>query len=84
MQTFYFTDPGKVRSHNEDSVTILNNENNDLSNKVLNLINVNEKYVAEIDSLKLENKKSADENKNLKGKIKKLFQIGRKLCIIIT
>lgn len=26
MQTFYFTDPGKVRSHNEDSVTILNNE----------------------------------------------------------
>ena len=27
MQTFYFTDPGKVRSHNEDSVTILNNEN---------------------------------------------------------
>ena len=29
MQTFYFTDPGKVRSHNEDSVTILNNENKD-------------------------------------------------------
>ena len=27
MQTFYFTDPGKVREHNEDSVTILNNEN---------------------------------------------------------
>ena len=27
MQTFYFTDPGKVRSHNEDSVTIVNNEN---------------------------------------------------------
>ena len=27
MQTFYFTDPGKVRSHNEDSVTILKNEN---------------------------------------------------------
>lgn len=27
MQTFYFTDPGKVRSHNEDSVTIINNEN---------------------------------------------------------
>ena len=26
MQTFYFTDPGKVRSHNEDSVTILSNE----------------------------------------------------------
>ncbi len=29
MQTFYFTDPGKVRSHNEDSVTILNNDNNE-------------------------------------------------------
>ena len=27
MQTFYFTDPGKVRSHNEDSVTIVSNEN---------------------------------------------------------
>ena len=27
MQTFYFTDPGKVRSHNEDSVTIVNNKN---------------------------------------------------------
>ncbi len=27
MQTFYFTDPGKVRSHNEDSVTIINNDN---------------------------------------------------------
>ena len=29
MQTFYFTDQGKVRDHNEDSVTILNNENKD-------------------------------------------------------
>ena len=29
MQTFYFTDPGKVRSHNEDSVTIISNEYND-------------------------------------------------------
>lgn len=27
MQTFYFTDPGKVRTHNEDSVTILNKNN---------------------------------------------------------
>lgn len=27
MQTFYFTDPGKVRSHNEDNVTIINNDN---------------------------------------------------------
>ena len=27
MQTFYFTDPGKVRSHNEDSVTIISNNN---------------------------------------------------------
>jgi len=27
MRSFYLTDPGKVRSHNEDSVTILNNEN---------------------------------------------------------
>lgn len=29
MQTFYFTDPGKVRSHNEDSVTIISNEFNE-------------------------------------------------------
>ena len=29
MQTFYFTDPGKVRSHNEDSVIILNNQKKD-------------------------------------------------------
>ena len=29
MQTFYFTDPGKVRSHNEDSVTIINNDHNE-------------------------------------------------------
>ena len=29
MQTFYFTDPGKVRSHNEDSVTIINNDQNE-------------------------------------------------------
>ena len=29
MQTFYFTDPGKVRSHNEDSVTIINNDRNE-------------------------------------------------------
>lgn len=29
MQTFYFTDPGKVRSHNEDSVTIISNEHNE-------------------------------------------------------
>lgn len=27
MKTFYLTDPGKVRDHNEDSVTILNNDN---------------------------------------------------------
>ena len=27
MQTFYFTDPGKVRSHNEDNVTIINKLN---------------------------------------------------------
>ena len=27
MQTFYYTDPGKVRTHNEDSVTIINNAN---------------------------------------------------------
>ena len=26
MQTFYFTDPGKVRSHNEDSVAIISND----------------------------------------------------------
>ena len=29
MQTFYFTDPGKVRTHNEDSVTIIGNERNE-------------------------------------------------------
>lgn len=29
MQTFYFTDPGKVRSHNEDSVIIINNDKNE-------------------------------------------------------
>ena len=29
MQTFYMTDPGKVRSHNEDNVIILNNNNNE-------------------------------------------------------
>lgn len=27
MQTFYYTDTGKVRSHNEDSITILNKDN---------------------------------------------------------
>lgn len=27
MQTFYYTDTGKVRSHNEDSITILNKNN---------------------------------------------------------
>ena len=29
MQTFYYTDPGKVRSHNEDSVTIISNKFNE-------------------------------------------------------
>ena len=29
MQTFYFTDSGKVRSHNEDSVIIVNNNYNE-------------------------------------------------------
>ena len=29
MQTFYFTDPGKVRTHNEDSVIIINNDHNE-------------------------------------------------------
>lgn len=29
MQTFYYTDPGKVRSHNEDSVTIISNDHNE-------------------------------------------------------
>ena len=27
MQTFYLTDTGKVREHNEDNVIILHNEN---------------------------------------------------------
>lgn len=29
MQTFYLTDEGRIRNHNEDSVTILKNENNE-------------------------------------------------------
>lgn len=29
MKTFYLTDAGKVRTHNEDSVTILKNQNNE-------------------------------------------------------
>src|SRR5574344_1625605 len=29
MKTCYLTDPGKIRSHNEDSVTILKNINNE-------------------------------------------------------
>ena len=29
MQTFYMTDAGKVRTHNEDNVIILNNKNNE-------------------------------------------------------
>jgi protein phosphatase len=29
MKSFYLTDAGKVRSHNEDSVTILKNSNNE-------------------------------------------------------
>ena len=29
MQTFYMTDPGKVRTHNEDNVTIISNKNNE-------------------------------------------------------
>lgn len=29
MKTCYLTDPGKIRSHNEDSVTILSNDNNE-------------------------------------------------------
>ena len=29
MQTFYLTDTGKIRDHNEDSVIILNNENDE-------------------------------------------------------
>ena len=29
MQTFYMTDAGKVRTHNEDNVVIINNKNNE-------------------------------------------------------
>ena len=29
MKTFCLTDPGKVRDHNEDSVIIINNYNNE-------------------------------------------------------
>ena len=29
MQTFYMTDAGKVRTHNEDNVTIISNNNNE-------------------------------------------------------
>ena len=35
MQTFYFTDPGKVRSHNEDSVTIISNDKKEKPEKKL-------------------------------------------------
>lgn len=30
MEYFYITDPGKVREHNEDSVTIVKNDNNEI------------------------------------------------------
>ena len=30
METVYQTDPGKVRSHNEDSVNIVKNLNNEI------------------------------------------------------
>lgn len=30
MESFYITDPGKVRDHNEDSVTIVKNQNNEV------------------------------------------------------
>ena len=29
MKTFYLTDAGKIRTHNEDSVIILHNDNNE-------------------------------------------------------
>ena len=29
MKTFYLTDAGKIRTHNEDSVIILNKDNNE-------------------------------------------------------
>lgn len=51
---------------------ILYKNNNDLSNKVLSLINDNEKHVGEIATLKEENKKSAKEIKDLKQKINEL------------
>ena len=39
MQTFYMTDAGKVRTHNEDNETIISNNNNeyilDKKNKIL-------------------------------------------------
>ena len=51
MQTFYLTDAGKVRSHNEDSVTIINNKNNMYRDKRHMLKNKN-KYILEKDYLK--------------------------------
>ena len=38
MQTFYFTDPGKVRSHNEDSVTIVNNDKKEFHKQFIKLM----------------------------------------------
>ena len=34
MKTFYLTDAGKVRGHNEDSVTILKNKSNEYSQNI--------------------------------------------------
>ena len=31
MNSYYLTDPGKIRTHNEDSVLIMTNNNNETS-----------------------------------------------------
>ena len=62
MQTFYLTDTGKVREHNEDSVIILNNSSNEYTSV----------KIVELDTKIFEGKKPAKlykfnkKNQNLK------------------
>ena len=49
MKSFYLTDAGRVRCHNEDSVTILKNKNNGMyylilskNNNIIEVVNIND------------------------------------------